>query len=173
MCDKAHNSVLRASLAPRPHDSFLAHIGSLAQPHDLHQQVDRELRDGLEGAASASSDAPPLVALAAASTATAAATPSPFLAQSSTCASSGAAAAAAAATVPSAAAAEPPFRPNFPVATALKQPPHHIVFLMTPKRAGQQRSQSTHSRTSRYLTNLMSAGARCANNEGCSQTENE
>ena len=39
--DKAHNSVLRASLVPRTHDSFLAHTGSLAQPHDLHQQADR------------------------------------------------------------------------------------------------------------------------------------
>ena len=76
--DNARNSVLRASLAPRPHDSCLAHTGSLAQPHDMHQQVDRESRDGLEGAASASSDAPPLAALAAASTATGTATPSLF-----------------------------------------------------------------------------------------------
>ena len=42
-----------------------------------------------------------------------------------------------------------PFRPKFQVATALKQPPHPTVCLMTPKRAGQQRSQNTHSRTSR------------------------
>ena len=112
--DKAHNSVLRASLVPRTHDSFLAHTGSLAQPHDLHQQADRELLDGLGGAASASSDAPPLAALAAASTATAAATPSPFLAQSSTCACSGAASAAAAAAVLPAAPAEPPVSAQVP-----------------------------------------------------------
>ena len=112
--DKAHNSVLRASLVPRTHDSFLAHTGSLAQPHDLHQQAVRELLDGLGGAASASSDAPPLVALAAASTATAAASPSPFLAQSSTCAWSGAASAAAAAAVLPAAPAEPPVSAQVP-----------------------------------------------------------
>ena len=112
--DKAHNSVLRASLVPRTHDSFLAHTGSLAQPHDLHQQADRELLDGLGGAASASSDAPPLAALAAASTATAAASPSPFLAQSSTCACSGAASAAAAAAVLPAAPAEPPVSAQVP-----------------------------------------------------------
>ena len=112
--DKAHNSVLRASLVPRTHDSFLAHTGSLAQPHDLHQQADRELLDGLGGAASASSDAPPLAALAAASTATAAASPSPFLAQSSTCAWSGAASAAAAAAVLPAAPAEPPVSAQVP-----------------------------------------------------------
>ena len=112
--DKAHNSVLRASLVPRTHDSFLAHTGSFAQPHDLHQQADRELLDGLGGAASASSDAPPLAALAAASTATAAASPSPFLAQSSTCAWSGAASAAAAAAVLPAAPAEPPVSAQVP-----------------------------------------------------------